>query len=69
MLNEFIPLELLIPSLGSPRRVYFLYKQAAATGTRGARLRFAQYRRSMTRTQRREVEALFGPPVPRLKSA
>ncbi len=57
--TEFVPLEKLVNSLGSHRRTYFLYRQAAESGTRGARLRFQWYRKSLDKRQLKEVEALF----------
>jgi hypothetical protein len=57
--EEFVPLNALINSLGNHRRIYFLYKQAADSGTRGADLRFQFYKKTLSDSQLNEVEALF----------
>jgi hypothetical protein len=57
--NEFVPWESLIHSLGNPRRIYFLYKQAADSGTRGARLRFEFYKKTLSPRQLEAFEVLF----------
>lgn len=60
--KEFVPLDALIHSLGNPRRIYFLYRQAADSGTQGARLRFDFFKRALSPSQLESVEALFKTP-------
>lgn len=60
--DKFIPLSLLIPSLYNAPRLYHLYRNAAASGDRGAWLRFRSFRQSRPRNLIRRIEQAFGLP-------
>ena len=57
--GEFVSLNQLIHSLESNRRLYFLYRQAAETGSSGARLRFQRLVRSLGPSELRQIEHSF----------
>jgi hypothetical protein len=57
--NEFVPLYQLIHSLDNNRRLYFLYRQAAQTGSKGAQLRFQQLIRTIEPAELRRIESSF----------
>jgi hypothetical protein len=57
--GEFVPLNQLIHSLDSNRRLYFLYRQAAETGSSGARLRFQRLVRTLGNSELRQIELSF----------
>lgn len=60
MNGEFVPLSLLIRSLESNQKLYFLYRKAAETGTPGARLRFHWFKLSLDREENHKLDLLFG---------
>lgn len=63
-LREFVPLEILVHSLGNLPRQYFLYRQAAGSGIRGACLRFDWFCQRQDPQTLKQLESLFGHPQP-----
>lgn len=57
--GEFVPLNTLLHSLDNNRRLYFLYRQAANTGSSSARLRFQWLVRSLKNSELQEFERVF----------
>lgn len=67
--GEFVSLNKLLHSLTNNRRLYFLYRQAAETGSSGARLRFQQLVRSLDHSELREFEHVFKTQRPMQRTA
>ncbi len=67
--GEFVSLKSLLHSLNNNRRLYFLYRQSAETGSSGARLRFQQLVRSLDRSELREFENVFKTQRPMQRTA
>jgi hypothetical protein len=59
--TTFVSLRSLILSLDQPRRIYFLYRQAAAGGAPGAMLRFEWLKQNSDPLQLQKLERLFDP--------
>ncbi len=57
--REFIPLNVLVHSTENLHRLYFLYRQAAESGIRGARLRFEWFRKRQDPGMLGRIEASF----------
>ncbi|RYD36536.1 MAG: hypothetical protein EOP87_05270 [Verrucomicrobiaceae bacterium] len=67
--GEFVSLNKLLHSLNNNRRLYFLYRQAAETGSLGARLRFQRLIRSLDRSELQEFEHVFKTQRPMQRTA
>lgn len=67
--GEFVSLNQLIHSLNNNRRLYFLYRQAAQTGSSGARLRFQRLLRSLGHSELRKIEHSFKTQRPMQRTA
>jgi len=67
--GEFVSLAMLIHSLDNNRRLYFLYRQAAETGSPGARLRFQWLVRSLDGSELRDFEGVFKTSRPMQRTA
>lgn len=57
--GEFPPLVTLFHSLGSNRRLYFIYRNASNTGSAAARLRFQWFKQRLPKPELEEFELLF----------
>ncbi len=67
--GEFVSLNKLLHSLNNNRRLYFLYRQAAETGSSGARLRFQRLIRSFENAELRDFEHVFKTQRPMQRTA
>lgn len=67
--GEFVSISTLLHSLDNNRRLYFLYRKAAETGSCGARLRFRWLLKSLDISELRELEQAFKLRVPFRRTA